>query len=249
MTEALFDEAARRKRRHRALGRDPRPFLAERILDEWLERLAPVRRRFGRVLVTGAPPALHSQLAGIGDEVRFGESIDALAEEEEASLDLILVMGELDSRDELPLLLRIIGSRLSAGGMVAGALPGGQSLPALRAALHAADRAGGAFAARSHPRIAPAALAGLLNDAGLVDAVVDVDTITLRYRSLDRLVSDLRDHGATNVLLTRPRQGFSEARWEAARSAFADAGDGTATEERVDIVHYAAWATDTRKRP
>lgn len=249
MADALFDEAARRQCRHRALGRDPRPFLAERIIDEWIERLAPIRRRFGRVLVTGTPPALHSRLTGIGDEVRFGETIDVLADEEEAGLDLILVMGELDSRDELPLLLRIIGTRLSAGGLLAGAMPGGQSLPALRAALHAADRSGGAYAARSHPRIEPGALAGLLGSAGLVDAVVDIDRVTLRYRTLDRLVEDLRDHGATNVLLARSRQGIGKAGREAARSAFAEAGDGTATEERIDILHYAAWATRSEKAP
>ena len=249
MAERLFDEPARAWRRQRALGREQRPFLAERIIDEWLERLAPVSRDFERVLVTGIPPALQSRLGGIGEEVRFADTIDALADEEGASLDLILVMGELDARDDLPLLLRIIGSRLAPGGLLAGAMPGGQSLPALRAALHAADREGGAFAARSHPRIEPGALANLLGEAGLADAVVDVDRVTVRYRGLDRLVADLRDHAATNVLLARPRRGFGKAALETARAAFMQAGDGSATPERVDILHYAAWATRGRHAP
>lgn len=242
MAEPLFDEPARRQRRGRAHARDPLPFLAERIADEWTERLATVRRRFGNVLVIGTPPALHQKLARFGEEVRFADSIDALAEEEEASLDLILVMGELDSRDELPLLLRIIASRLQPGGLLAGVMPGGNSLPALRSALHAADRDGGAFAARSHPRIEPGALATLLGAAGLSDAVVDIDSVRLRYRSLDRLIGDLRDHAATNVLRARPRIGFGKARFAAAREAFASLGDGRATEERIDLLHYAAWA-------
>lgn len=249
MAQALFDDEARRVRRLRALRRESRPFLAERIIDEWLERLAPVQRRFVRVLVTGTPPALHGRLAGIGEQIRFAASIDAVAGEEEASLDLILVMGELDARDELSLLLRIIGSRLAPNGLLAGALAGGQSLPALRGVLHAVDRDGGAFAARSHPRIEPGALAGLLAEAGLVDGVVDIDRVALRYRSFDRLVGDLRDHGATNVLLARPRRGFGKAGREAARAAFAAAGKEGATEERIDLVHYAGWATSSRKAP
>jgi hypothetical protein len=247
MAETLFDEPARRDRRQRALGRAARPFLGERIVDEWLDRLTPIQRRFGRVLVTGTPPAMHSRLMGIGEEVRFADTIDELAGEEEASLDLILVMGEIDSRDELPLLLRIMASRLASGGLLAGALPGGQSLPALRAALHAADREAGAFAARSHPRIEPGALASLLGEAGLADAVVDVDRVTLRYRGLDRLIGDLRDHGGTNVLLARPRRGLGKAGLNAARAAFSAAADGGATEERVDILHFAAWAKGTKK--
>lgn len=241
MAEPLFDDAARDQRRQRALRREPRPFLAERIVEEWLERLAPISRRFERALVTGVPPALRARLERVGADVTFTETIDAIAGEDEASLDLVLVMGELDGRDELPLLLRIIASRL-ASGMLAGALAGGQSLPALRAALHAADQPRGAFPPRSHPRIEPGALAGLLGDAGLTDAVVDVDQVTLRYRSLDRLIEDLRDHAATNVLHNRPRGSLGRSGLEAARSAFANAGDGTATAERVDLLHYAAWA-------
>lgn len=245
MAEPLFDDAARVQRRQRALRREPRPFLAERIVEEWLERLAPISRRFDHVLVTGVPPALRSRLERVGAEVRFTESIDAIAGEDEASLNLILVMGELDGRDELPLLLRVIASRLAPGGLLAGALAGGQSLPALRAALHAADQPRGAFPPRSHPRIEPGALAALLNDAGLTDAVVDLDQVTLRYRSLDRLIGDLRDHAATNVLRDRPRGSLGKSGFAAARAAFTRAGDGIATAERVDLLHYAAWARRT----
>jgi hypothetical protein len=242
MAEALFDDRARRARRARALKREPRPFLAERVVDEWIERLTPIRRRFGRVLVTGVPHGLHAALEQVGEQVRFGDSIDVLADELEGSFDLILVMGELDSRDELPLLLRIVGSRLCDGGLLVGALPGAQTLPVLRSALHAADREGDAFAARSHPRIEPGAFAGLLSEAGFADAVVDIDRVTLRYRSLDRLVADLRDHGATNALMARPRTGMGKRRFEAARSAFAAAGGGTATPEQIEILHFAGWA-------
>ena len=70
MADPLFDEPARRQRRQRALSRDPRPFMAERIIDEWLERLEPVSRRFGQVLVTGVPAALQPAPRQVGDQVR-----------------------------------------------------------------------------------------------------------------------------------------------------------------------------------
>jgi hypothetical protein len=93
------------------------------------------------------------------------------------------------------------------------------------------------------------ALAGLLGEAGLKDAVVDVDRVTLHYRSLERLVSDLRDHGATNVLLSRPRHGLGRASLNAARAAFDAAAEAGIAEERIDILHYAGWATPGTERP
>lgn len=236
MADPLFDERGRLQRRARALRRDPRPFLAERIARDWAERLAILARKPGRGLATGVPPALEEHLAGAAGTMRFASSFDALAEEEEGSLDLLLVMGELDARDDLPLLLRIARSRVAPGGLLMGALPGGQSLPALRRALHAADEGSG-FAARSHPRIEPGALAALLGAAGFVDPICDIDRVRLRYSSLARLVGDLRDHGATSSLRARPRRGLTRAARAAAEAAFPPG-----TEETVEIIHYAGWA-------
>ncbi|WP_300974388.1 SAM-dependent methyltransferase [Sphingomonas sp. LHG3406-1] len=249
MADPLFDAAAREQRRRRALSRTPRPFLAERIVEDWLERLAPVQRRFVQALVTGCPPALHARLSGVAGDVRYADTVDGLAAEEEGSLDLILVMGELDARDELPLLLRIIASRLAPGGLLAGAIVGGQSLPALRAAIHAAGEAEGVFAARAHPMVEPGAFAGLLGAAGLADPVVDIERLRLRYRSFGKLVADLRDHAGTNMLAARPRAGLKRAQLAAATAAFAALADKGATEERIELLHYGAWSPVGNNRP
>jgi hypothetical protein len=241
MADPLFDDEARNQRRQRALARAPAPFLAERIIDDLLDRLAPIRQGFDRGLVTGCPPGLRSRLAGIAGQLQFADSFDALAMLEEASLDLLVVMGELDGRDELPLLLRIARTRVAPGGLFAGAFPGGQSLPALRSALHAADKAGGAFAPRTHPRIEASAFAGLLGTAGFAEPVVDIDRVRLRYRSLRRLVDDLRDHAATNALAARPRRSLGRAALYAAEQAVASAASGGATEEQIELIHFVAW--------
>ncbi|GAA4018161.1 hypothetical protein GCM10022280_16990 [Sphingomonas swuensis] len=241
MADPLFDDEARALRRRRAQARDGSPFLAERIVEEMVERLMPVRRNFRQALVTGCPTGLRPRLADVAEKVRFADQFDALAAEEEQGLDLLLTVGELDVLDELPLLLRIAWSRLAPSGLFAGAIVGGNSLPALRAALHAADRAVGGFAPRTHPRIEASAFAGLLGAAGFVDPVVDIDRVRLSYGSMSRLVADLRDHAATNILRSRPRQSMSRSAVAAAEQAFAARAEGGATEERIELIHFAAW--------
>ena len=243
MAAPLFDISAREQHRARAVRRSPAPFLAERIVEDFRERLLPVRREFGFALVTGCPPGLHSELGGVAKRISFSTSISGLADHDEGSIDLLLVVGELDLHDELPLLLRIAHSRLSREGLLIGALPGANSLPSLRAALHAADSASGRFAPHTHPRIEPGALAALLGDAGFAEPVVDIDRVKLRYPSLLRLVGDLRDHGATNCLTARPRAGLGRAALAAAEHNFAQAQG----EERIELLHYAGWASAPKR--
>jgi len=122
-----------------------------------------------------------------------------------------------------------------------GALAGGDSLAALRRAMLAADQLTGPAAARNHPRIAPATLAGLLAAAGFVMPVVDVDRVTLRYASFAALIHDLRKMGASNMLAERaaPRGRH----WaELAGAAFAAAAVADRTEERIDLIHFVGWS-------
>lgn len=245
MPSPLFDPAARALHRARAMRRTATPFLGERIVAELVERLHPIRRSFGTALVTGCPPGLEQALSTVAQRVSFAPSIEAMAAAGPGTLDLLLAIGELDLHDELPILLRIAHSRLAPGGLMAGALPGGNSLPLLRAALHAADSIDGRFAARTHPRIEPGALAGLLADAGFKETVVDIDRVALRYSSLARLVGDLRDHGATNCLSQRPRTGLGRNRRIAAEEVF----DRNGGEERIDLLYFAGWAGEKTRHP
>jgi hypothetical protein len=129
-----------------------------------------------------------------------------------------------------------------------GVVPGGNGLPALREAIHAADRASGGFAARIHPRLEASALAGLLGTAGFAEPVVDIDRVRLRYGSLRRLVADLRDHGATNVLRARSRKGLHRQAFRAAEEAFLALGNGGRTEEVVELLFFTGWADGSNNR-
>jgi hypothetical protein len=109
--------------------------------------------------------------------------------------------------------------------------------------MRVADAAAGVASPHVHPRIEAAALAPLLTAAGFINAVVDVDRAAVSYRSLQRLVADLRAMGGTNMLAARPRFIGKAAR-EAAIEAFIAAGDGSRTIETFEILHFAGWTAE-----
>ena len=249
------------ERRRRALGRDRAArtgrdlFLHERAFADCLDRLADVKRRFGRALLIGVPdPKWIGRLEALADTVEsldpgrlFAGAAGGLWAEEDrhdygaARFDLIVAVGTLDTVNQLGPALAAIRRALRPDSVFIGALAGGDSLVALRRAMLAADQLTGPAAARTHPRIAPATLAGLLGAAGFVMTVVDVDRVTLRYASLADLVRDLRDMGASNMLAERaaPRGRH----WAMlASAAFAAGAVGDRTEERIDLLHFLGWS-------
>jgi len=166
-------------------------------------------------------------------------------EPEAGGYDLMLAIGTLDSVNDLPLALRLIRHGLKEDSLLLGAASGGDTLPELRNAMRAADSATGVAAPHVHPRIEASALAPLLADAGFVHPVVDIDRVAVSYKSLDRLVSDLRAMASTNILNGRPHFIGKDAR-AAAFTAFAEAGQDSRTVETFEILHFAAWAPKER---
>jgi NADH dehydrogenase [ubiquinone] 1 alpha subcomplex assembly factor 5 len=252
----LFDMKLRAARRDRAARIGAESFLYERAFDDCLERIALLDRRFRRALLIGCPdPSWPGRLTAVSAtvEVRdpgpiFARNADGETVTEdawmapEAAFDLVLAMGTLDSVNDLPLALRLIGFAMAGGALFIGALSGGDTVPQLRAAMRAADAVAGGAAPHVHPRIEPSTLAPLLADAGFVNPVVDIDRVPVSYPSLDRLVGDLRAMAATNLLAARPRF-IGRAAKAAATRAFARAGEGGRTVETFELLHFAAWTS------
>ena len=211
-------------------------------------------RQFGRALIIGCPdPRWPERLSSFAQRTDTADPGPLFAEQasgriviedawepEAAVYDLVLAIGTLDTVNGLPLALRLIRHSVKDDGLVLGAVSGGDTLPALRNAMRAADSATGVAAPHIHPRIEASALAPLLADAGFVHPVVDVDRVAVSYQSLDRLVSDLRAMGCTNTLNGRPRY-VGKSAMAAAVAAFAEAGQGSRTVETFEILHFAAW--------
>jgi hypothetical protein len=83
-----------------------------------------------------------------------------------------------------------------------------------------------------------------LSAAGFAAPVVDVDRVEVGYRSLDRLVGDLRGMAATNLLSERSRRPLTRRALAAARESFAAGAENKRTAETFEILHFAAWAPD-----
>lgn len=240
MQPPLFDDHARRLRKHRAARRGGTRFLHDRAFDDCLDRLADIRIRFRSAVVIGAPvPEWRDRLASVVSDIRFSDE----GEMEPHGADLCLSIGDLDSTDDVQAAGFALRHLLRPGGLLLGAIVGGNSLPRLRHAMLVADRAEGGATPRLHPTIDGPSLAALLGSVGLTEPVIDVDRVTVRYASLDRLVDDLRAMGCTNILQQRSRRPIRREGLIAARDAFlAGAEHG---EERFELLHFAAWAPAT----
>jgi NADH dehydrogenase [ubiquinone] 1 alpha subcomplex assembly factor 5 len=242
-------------RRDRAARHGAELFLHNRTFEDCLDRLSLFRAHFGRALLLGCPNAdWPERLRDFADQIEvmdpgrlFAESAGGATIVEDGwnpsgePYDLVLAVGTLDTVNDIPRALRAFHAALSRGGLIIGALAGGETLPRLRAAMRAADLSMGEAAPHVHPRIEPSALAPLLANAGFGDAVVDLDRVPVSYRSLADLISDLRRMGATNVLAERPRRPLTRAALTAATQDFAHSGDGDRTTETFEILHFAAW--------
>jgi NADH dehydrogenase [ubiquinone] 1 alpha subcomplex assembly factor 5 len=241
----LFDQRLRAMRLERALRRGPELFLHERSYEDILDRLSLIRRRFEKALLIGRfEGAWRDRLLG------FAQSVDvidagALLTVEPGAYDLCVAGSGLDTVEDLSNALLTIRFALGEDSLLIGAVPGGDTLPALRAAMRAADERMGAATAHVHPRIEPAGLTSLLTSAGFTMPVVDLDRVQVTYKSLGDLVRDLRAMGATNLLSARSRQPLSRSAVTAATEQFnAGAIDGRVT-ELFEILHFAAWTPST----
>jgi hypothetical protein len=185
-------------------------------------------------------PAWQERLLGQASTVDMIEP-EQLLMVEPGSCDLCVSIGALDTVNNLPQALLAIRFALREDALAVGAFSGGDTLPALRSAMRAADETMGVAVPHVHPRIEPSALAGLLSDAGFTMPVVDVDRVDVSYREFLGLVRDLRAMGATNILSARSRIALTRPEAAAAAEQFASqAKDGRIT-ERFELLHFAAW--------
>jgi SAM-dependent methyltransferase len=249
----IFDHAARRQRRDRAARKgflDVETYVADILI----ERLSMVSRDFKTALVINSG---HGVLAeglrarGLSvTETDYGGGSAAVQCDEhglgslEDTFDLVFAPAGFETIDDLPGAL--IGARraLKPDGMFLGALFGAPSLPSLRSAMATAVSNAARHVARFHPEIDVRAAGDLLPRVGFTLPVADLETQTLSYASLDRLLADLRAAGMTNQLASRYPLTRNEL--DRARAAFAAmAGKDGRTVETVSLIVMTGWAAET----
>lgn len=245
----IFDRALRRRRRDRAApGYGEFGFLREHMLEAIAERLGGVRRAFADVLDLGSfdggfdlPGA---RIARLDAGFAFARSARGVQGDEDrlpfadASFDLVVSAGVLDSVNDVPGALALIRRVLRPGGLFLGAFAGAGSLATLKASFLAAEPA-----ARFHPQIDVRAAGDLLGRAGFALPVADTETLTVRYAGIANLLRDVRGMAAGNLLPGTPP--LTRGTLLRAAAAFAERADADGrTAERFEIVYLTGWAPD-----
>lgn len=253
--DAPFDRRLRRLRRDRAAKSfHEADYLHRLVADELIERLGLVTRDFRRALDLGcAGGYLTRRLRERGLEVvacdpgaAFASRANGVQADEDrlpfadASFDLVVSAGSLDTVNDLPGALLLIRRALRPDGLFLGAFAGVGSLPRLKRAMLAADAVAGGAAPHIHPQIDVRAAGDLLIRAGFALPVVDAEPVDVRFSALLDLVRDLRAMGATNILAARSRRPLGRHALAAAIADFQD-GEGK-TAERFEILHLLGWA-------
>ncbi|WP_375287872.1 methyltransferase domain-containing protein [Sphingomonas sp.] len=251
--QPIFSRTRRRRQRDRiAPGFGDHDFLRAAMVDGLAERLASVKRSFADALDLGCfdgsfpfPPGTRAARVDAGH--RFANMAGGVQADEDAlpfadaSFDLVVSAGVLDTVDDLPGALALARRALRPDGLFLAAFLGAGSLATLRAILREAE--GERPAARLHPQIEVRAAGDLLVRAGFALPVADGEPLSVRYASFARLLSDVRGSGSGNLLAeVAPLSRETLARLAAAFEARRDA-DGRVT-ERFEIVTLTGWAPD-----
>lgn len=228
--------ARRRMLALQAMPDAPRYLMAD-MVEDVLERLAFLRHAPARALVIGEwTGELAAALAAQAAVVTEAEPAAGFAEEQPYAVgqfDFIASLGTLDTVNDLPGALIHLRGALAPGGLMIASFPGAGCLPALRAAMLAAD--GERPTARIHPQVDVRAGGQLLQRAGFADPVVDSRAVEVRFRTLDGLVADLRAQGLGNVL-ARYGAPLGKTALAQARKSF-----GAPTVERFEIMTLSGW--------
>jgi SAM-dependent methyltransferase len=214
MSELIFSRARRRLIRARAMAAPADShWLLDRMAEELVDRLSFLTLDIRQALVFGHGGTqlrrhLPSDATLTRCDLENGPGVDLVAEEDrlplaDASQDLILACGTLDTIDDLPGALILIRRALRPGGLFLGAIMGAGSLGQLRTQLHTAEAdITGQMALRFHPQIDVRSAGDLLFRAGFSTPVADQEDITVSYSSWSRLRADIRGTGISNALQT-----------------------------------------------
>jgi SAM-dependent methyltransferase len=262
----LFDRALHRKRLDRAARRYARAdFLKRRAAEDVAERLEPVLRDFPLALdLSARTGAFRQALVESPARARVGRLIEAdlspamlagrggpriVADEErlpfaDASLDLVVSTLGLHWTNDLVGALIQVRRALKPDRLLIAALLGGSTLTELRQSLVAAEAEvlGGA-GSRVSPFADAADAAGLLQRAGFVQPVADVDRVTVSYEHPLRLMADLRQMGETNVLAERHPRALTRTLLGRAAEIYAErfAGPDGRIPATFEILTLTGW--------
>ena len=244
----IFDSHLRELRVRRAEKRMEQngvSFLIKRCLEDAVDRMLDVNRRFETVyliadfdlraeFLSKLPQNKHPQ------NLYFSNQINQLSE----PADLILCLLTLHNQDNPPDDIAHMSSCLKEDGLFIAALFGGDTLTEFRQSLYKTDdEVLGGTTPRVFPMITHTQAAPLLTRAGLNLPVVDMDRFMVKYSQLEKLISDLRDIGATNILLNRSSKNLTRKYYDRLNSNYQDMfSENKKLSASFEILWLTGWA-------
>lgn len=241
-------------------------FITQMVIDDLMERLAPIMRPFSKALIIGPDARLLPEkgvsASGVftferGATLVKADDFAVLDPENlhlpETDYDLIVSLLDIQFINDVPGFLSRINQHLAPDGLMLAAALGGATLSELRAAWLEADTSikGGAFV-RVAPFIDVRDAGGLLQRAGFALPVTDIEHHTVRYASPLSLMQELQNLGASNPLSERPRTFTTKTMLGAAMAAYqAGAGDEDGrVRATLEIVWMSGWAKhESQQKP
>lgn len=245
----IFNRSARRQLRSRMLRYPAEDrWIVTRMAEDLLDRLDAVRVPLKKALLIGGDHAgLSSALAERGISCVSADPGFAMpsaaggvvCDEDrlpfaDGSFDLVMAIGTLDTVSDLPGALVLIRRVLTEGGLFLGAMMGAGSLPFLRSCLQQQED-GQPIVSRFHPQIDVRGAGDLLARAQFALPVAESEQLSARYRTLDRLIADLRANGLTNCLAQR--RPLRKTAFDRIAARFSDP-----VTEQFAIVTLTGWA-------
>ena len=186
----IFDPDKIKDNHQHAARSDGDFFLHELAADHLHNRLHDIKRDFHAPVLLShyCPRSFHSfPCVDICDD-RLGLAVE--------SHDLIISLMQLHKLNDLPGFLVQIRQALRPDGVFLFAIPGADSLGALRESFMRMEtnHSGGA-AARFHPLISLQQMAGLMQRTGFALPVVDEQKLKLSYSGIIPMLRDIRNMG------------------------------------------------------
>ncbi len=235
-------------------------FLHRRAMEDVVDRLETVTRRFPLALLYGTGPftGLLTPACGVGTAIvadladeRVGAAAPGVVFDEERSpvadesVDLIVSLLTLHTVNDPVGALAQMRRALKPDGLLVAVAFGEETLGALRSALYAAEAsATGGVSARMSPFAGVRDWGAALQRAGFALPVADLDRISVQYRDADRLFEDLRAIGETSSLAVRA-PAMTKATAAALRREM-----GPAPAARFDLVTMTGWAPhESQQKP
>lgn len=258
----IFDPNLIRRRHARALpGLQDHNFLIDRAAFALADRLGDIKRAFPVSVLEGLRCSATAQTAlqNASRSENFwraglipGERSDLQSDPEilpfaHASLDLFLSNFTLHNTNDLPGTLVQIRRALKPDGLFLAAMPGGETLFELRAALTQAEmELKGGLSPRVHPFATKQDMGALLQRTGFALPVVDSEILTITYENLFRLLAELRGVGAGNALMARhktnPGRAFFNRAAQIYAANFSEKSGSGRIEASVEIIYLIGWA-------